>query len=214
MPTQNQSFAYAELVLLFKERAKQAGLELPENIYMIDISLNNVFDGPNFRAEEAFWKDPQNAKLGRFVNWPLGLAGIVPPSKFSPSKRREMANSSVWKLDKIPERVAVIREMLQNSTGPDGRPIAIYVHCTAGCDRTGEVVGSYRLRYDLGLNVTQMYALDVKECGRPPNYWSTTALEWFCIYMENNGRPSLDDNTCMDFAHCKFAGKCTPTVQR
>ena len=24
----------------------------------------------------------------------------------------------------------------------------------------------------------QMYAMDVAECGRPPNYWSTTALEW------------------------------------
>jgi len=74
-----------------------------------------------------------------------------------------MANSSVWDIDKIPERVVLLRQMLITK---QSRPTVLYVHCTAGCDRTGEVVGSYRLKYHPEFNVTQMYALDVAECGR------------------------------------------------
>jgi len=94
-------------------------------------------------------------------------------------------------------------------TAPETRPVVLYVHCTAGCDRTGEVIGSYRMKYQTEYDVVEMYGLDVAECGRPPNYWSTTALEWFCLYMQENGRPNLAD--CMEFAVCKFAGDCKPT---
>ena len=51
------------------------------------------------------------------------------------------------------------------------------VHCTAGCDRTGEFIGSYRLQFQ-GVDVYEMYQMDTDECGRSPNYWSTMALEW------------------------------------
>ena len=71
-----------------------------------------------------------------------------------------MANSSVWKVDKIPTRVEDIKNMVTTKTDV---PTLVYVHCTAGCDRTGEVIGSYRLKYQ-NVNVTQMYALDINEC--------------------------------------------------
>jgi len=87
----------------------------------------------------------------------------VPPKDFPAHTREKMANSSVWDIDKIPERVVLLRQMLITK---QSRPTVLYVHCTAGCDRTGEVVGSYRLKYHPEFNVTQMYALDVAECGR------------------------------------------------
>ena len=204
MPVANHtSFQYKELITYFQQRTKDAGIDFPTEFKLVDISLNNLFD-KDLKIEKAFWKNPNNAKLGKFINWPLGLAGIIPPSKFSKEKQREMANSSVWKVDKIPTRVEDIKNMITTKTDV---PTLVYVHCTAGCDRTGEVIGSYRLKYQ-NVNVTQMYALDINECGRPPNYWSTTALKWFCIYEQENGRPTLSD--CTGFATCKFAGKCEP----
>jgi hypothetical protein len=205
----DNSFQYQTLVKYMGMRAEEANVTLPADFTLVDISLNNLFDKA-LKVEKAFWKNPANAKYGKFINWPLGLAGIVPPSKFSPSEQRKMANSTVWKIDKIPARITAIREMLETKTD---KPTVVYVHCTAGCDRTGEVIGSYRLKYETEYNVTQMYALDVSECGRPPNYWSTTALEWFCIYEAENGRPALS-STCTGFAKCKFAGKCTPTTEQ
>jgi hypothetical protein len=206
MPVANHtSFQYDELINYFQQRTKEAGVTFPKEFKLVDISLNNLFD-KDLKVEKAFWKNPNNANKGKFINWPLGLAGIIPPSKFSPEKQKEMANSSVWKVDKIPERVTEIQTMITTKTAA---PTLVYVHCTAGCDRTGEVIGSYRLKYQ-NVNVTQMYALDINECGRPPNYWSTTALKWFCIYEQENGRPSLTD--CTGFAKCKFAGKCQPSA--
>ena len=205
MPTVNHSFAYSTLTNLLKQRTEAKGLIFPSNFSLVVVSFNNDFDGQDFKAEKAFWKQ-HTPELGRLINWPLGLAGIVPPKDVPSHEREKMANGSVWKIDKVPQRVVALRQLL---TTKAARPTVIYVHCTAGCDRTGEVVGSYRLKFHPMINVTQMYALDVAECGRPPNYWSTMALEWFCIYMQENGRGDLTG--CTDFAKCKFAGKCTPT---
>eukprot|EP00947_MAST-08B_sp_MAST-8B-sp1_P003723 g3723.t1 len=181
MPTlANHTFARDTLLSFLANRSAEAGVAFPplNNLTLVDISLNNDFDGKDYSGERNFWaKDPSAAALGRLVKWPLGLAGILPPTDFSPSKVAKMANGSVWRVDKIPERVDTIRQWLLQ---PAAKVTVLYVHCTAGCDRTGEVVGAYRLRYSADArNVTAMYAKDVAECGRPPNYWSTTALEWF-----------------------------------
>ena len=102
---------------------------------------------------------------------------------------------------------------------------------------SGEVIGAYRLTYALaaGQNVSNVYAADVNECGRAPDYWSTSALEWsaplrlraeegvalcgrslqtarvchrFCLYVQYSAGRSLGN--CEGFAQCRFAGHCTP----
>ena len=63
----------------------------------------------------------------------------------------------------------------------------------------------------LGANTTEMYALDVTECGRAPNYFGTNGLEWYCLYYgENFNGPT--DETCWDFAKCSLFGRCEPTT--
>ena len=111
----DNSFQYQTLVKYMGMRAEEANVTLPADFTLVDISLNNLFDKA-LKVEKAFWKNPANAKYGKFINWPLGLAGIVPPSKFSPSEQRKMANSTVWKIDKIPARITAIREMLETKT--------------------------------------------------------------------------------------------------
>lgn len=211
MPVVNGSFAYDTLIEYFQKRAKEANVPLPTaNFTLVDLSLNNAFDGKDFDAEKAFWKDKANAKYGRFINWPL-VGGLVSPKKFSKAEREKMANGTVWKVDKLPKRVVALRDLLDTpNTAPGVVSTFVYVHCTAGCDRTGEMVGSYRMKYTTE-NITNVYAHDAFECGRPPNYWSTTAIEWFCLYIQENGRPEFGDG-CTSFAKCKFGGKCVPTV--
>ena len=58
-------------------------------------------------------------------------------------------------------------------------PTVMYVHCSAGCDRTGEFIGAYAMRY-LGYNVTTAMGEACRQCGRCPNYFSSSALGWWC----------------------------------
>ena len=82
--------------------------------------------------------------------------------------------------------------------------VVIYVHCVAGCDRTGQFVASYRLQYDNN-NVTDVYSMDCNECGRCPNRWSTVGIEWFC-YCENLQFPNTLIGNCTHIANCKVLG--------
>ena len=86
--------------------------------------------------------------------------------------------NTVWEVDQIPKRLTELRQELvrhcclchrfplhfhrlswprrclsrvlpQVTARRPGRSTVLLVHCTAGCDRTGEVIGSYRLQVDL-----------------------------------------------------------------
>ncbi|GMI32538.1 hypothetical protein TrRE_jg6227 [Triparma retinervis] len=101
--------------------------------------------------------------------------------------------------------------LFSTSSGEPTRPIIVLVHCNAGCDRTGEMIGSFRLANDPSLSPSEMYALDVDECGRPPNAYSTHALEWFCIYnFYSNPASNYEVEDCTAFAKCEPFGDCTP----
>jgi hypothetical protein len=190
---------------MLAQRLADANFSMPEDPLFIDIDLDNAFNGAYWRVEEAFWRTA-NSSLGRLVNWPLGAAGLLPPSVYPPAEREKMAlNGSVWDIDKLPERLAALRDML---TSDAGRPQLIVVHCVAGCDRTGEVIGGYRMQFGLAPNATAAYAADVAECGRAPNYFSTNALEWMCVTLEAQNNAPLGD--CLHLAKCKPFGPCTP----
>lgn len=206
MPTNDTTFSYDLLSQYLTSRAKEANFTLPRDYYLIVISLNNGFDA-DLAKEQDFWGKKEHDTLGKFINWPLGMAGLLPPNLYPEDERKKMANSTVWGVDKIPDRVQDINTMLKQ--GRPDRAVAIYVHCTAGCDRTGEVVGSYRMQYTVH-NGIKMYNLNCAECGRPPNYWSTTAQQWYCYYYQYRFNTQVLGD-CMGFATCKMFGDCKPT---
>jgi hypothetical protein len=148
MPTNETSFAIDQLMDFLSQRAVQEGnIPLPADTKLIVVSLNNIVDrskpSSDFLKEIQFWNDPQNARYGSFLNWPLGFAGVAPPSVFPEATWRAMLKALVWDIDHLPKRVNLLRAMLiadYNSS------VAIYVHCTAGCDRTGEIMGAYMLQ--------------------------------------------------------------------
>lgn len=193
-------FSADTLFQFMRRRAAEHGIAFPADAYLVDVSFNNWFE-EDYHVEHAFWETAP-AGLGKLVSWPLGLAGLIRPHLYPEPERRQMAKSTVWEFDQLPERIPTLRSFLLNE---GGRPNAIYVHCTAGCDRTGEVVGAYRIMYQ---NVTtrEMYQLSCTECGRCPNYFGTGGLEWYCYYHQYEFNRHIGD--CSSFATCKLFGHC------
>ena len=183
------SRAVDKLVSYLKTRALAAGIPFPAKFFLHDISLNTVFDS-GYSTEYAYWHGGAGtADKGSMLTWTLGTAGLLPPSGYSAAKRAKMclptASDSVWKIDLIPTRVEQLREMLATKTSV---PTLHYVHCEAGCDRTGELSGAYMMKYNAPTlpgspTPPQWYAADNCSAGRYPNYYSTSALQW-CVPFE------------------------------
>lgn len=208
MPVNSTSgeFQYAELMGMFAKRAAAANVSFSESTYLIDVSLNNLLN-KGYSTEVAFWK-AANASLGRIELWPLGVAGLLPPSVYPAAQRDEMAvNGSVWAVDKIPSRVRQLHAWVHEPQ-PQGA-VAVLVHCEAGCDRTGEVVFSYDTAYTLASQPAETtYKLMCEQCGRCPNYFSTSAQEWWCVRETVLGGGSGALGNCLDLATCKPFGSC------
>eukprot|EP00518_Triparma_eleuthera_P005588 CAMPEP_0182466694 /NCGR_PEP_ID=MMETSP1319-20130603/12515_1 /TAXON_ID=172717 /ORGANISM="Bolidomonas pacifica, Strain RCC208" /LENGTH=206 /DNA_ID=CAMNT_0024666721 /DNA_START=140 /DNA_END=757 /DNA_ORIENTATION=+ len=163
--------------------------------YIVEVTLTNAADDKNgLLSLRSFWSLPENFSLGRLAEWPLGVSGLVPPSKVDRSKWQSVA-SKMWAVDQLPSRVGHLSSMLSGeSPGGGVGPTVVLVHCNAGCDRTGEMVGALRLA-TAAADPKGMYVADTDECGRSPNYYSTTSLEWFCIwnFYFNGGRYGVDE---------------------
>eukprot|EP01013_Petalomonas_cantuscygni_P037173 TRINITY_DN67959_c0_g1_i1.p1 TRINITY_DN67959_c0_g1~~TRINITY_DN67959_c0_g1_i1.p1 ORF type:complete len:298 (-),score=40.72 TRINITY_DN67959_c0_g1_i1:708-1601(-) len=222
MPTNDTAFVYDQLLDVMRQRAAEANVSFPSTApFLVDMSLNNPFDEDPH--ETAFFADPANAKLGRIIKWPTGLSTIVSPYEVPAALLKEMAEKGIWELDDVPDHVDTIIRVLSQPPPTGMSAVAIYVHCTAGCDRTGEVIGSFRMRFEragaiapgiraiptTGIrDVFDMYQLDTSECGRSPNWFATTGLEWYCLYMHYQHNVTL--GPCEGFADCKTFGKCKP----
>jgi hypothetical protein len=206
IPTNDTTMAYDELVAIMRNRSiEECGVELPVHFQLQIFSLNNDVDGchSEFLMEQKFMKD--NPQLGSLTDWLMGTSGLLPPSVFSKEEVKKMSKSDVWKIDELPKRLTYVHDEVVHS--PQPMPAVALVHCCAGCDRTGEFIGSYRLRY-LNQNITDMYSKDCSECGRCPNYWGTTAIEWACYWMSYYVF-DRDIGDCENFADCKMFGSCT-----
>lgn len=217
LPVLNETFAYDTLLEYMKIRAQDAQIPFPTNPYLVDISLMNDFD--QSKAEKAFWDNPANAQKGEFIYWPMGLAGLYDPRSYQGPEQVAMANGTVWEFDLLPQRAEQLYQMMRTpSTMLDPithkpRPIIFVAHCQAGCDRTGQMIISYRIRAtkmgDFTLNTLKEYfALNVDECTRCPNDWSVKATEWYCLYYKFNYAVNMGD--CLDIAECKRFGSCEP----
>ena len=123
----------------------------------------------------------------------------------------------VWGTDQLPTRVPQLRALLEHSTVP---PTVIYLHCDCGCDRTGEVMGSYAMQY-LGKSWSDTCKWNNAIAGRPqicPNQHamqvglSLASLplfphdqheQWYCLYL----KMALNVSTTGD---CLSFHLCTP----
>jgi hypothetical protein len=231
---------------------EECGAAPDGDFYLVDVTLNNALDDDDGLLAIRAWNGwPENMDHGRVIEWPLGAAGIVPPQAV-PQEDWYSVAAQLFVVDQLPERVAALTALLA-TPGPawagGGKPVVMVVHCSAGCDRTSEVIGAFRMTYDDGEGTPQvrsrlprvkssqqepfylvathvnmarcvtctpqvtaadMYNMNCAECGRPPNYYSTHAQEWYCILLESQGVTGLGD--CTGFATCEPLGSCEPTT--
>jgi len=219
MPTNKTDFAIDDLKSFMQQRATESGVQFPSDYRLVDITLNNVFDYDHHELD--FWKKAP-ASFGELVKWPMGFDGIVSPHDLNDAARKKICTSGIVAVDDLVNKTA---NLFQWMSTPAAKPTVYYVHCSAGCDRTGEFVAAYRIfhgDFHAGRpepttvrNISEIYAEDVAECGRPPNYFSTTALKWLCFCHSYTGMTfsagaQVSAPICEHFASCKTFGDCTP----
>eukprot|EP01087_Luapelamoeba_hula_P005365 TRINITY_DN15442_c0_g1_i1.p1 TRINITY_DN15442_c0_g1~~TRINITY_DN15442_c0_g1_i1.p1 ORF type:complete len:257 (-),score=38.18 TRINITY_DN15442_c0_g1_i1:43-813(-) len=188
----NDTFAWAQLTSTLRLVAKRdANITLPSDFYFVDLNLlNYVTEWKDIDMEKDFFK--ANPSFGDFVNWPI-VGDLVGPDDFSRSEVKEMALTlNDWQLpDQLPKKMQMLRQML-NTKGPNGRSLVYYIHCEAGTDRTGEVSGSYYMKY-LNWTYQQALAFDATISHRPISVFSRNGLQWYCYYlMYAEGRSNLN----------------------
>jgi hypothetical protein len=176
-----------------QQRAKEegGGKPFPTAFQLQDISFDNILEVKDIEIEiEWFAANPDK---GNLTFWPL-VGQFIPPELFNATEREALAHdpAKLWELDQLPSRLATIREWLMDESKP---PTVYLWHCEAGCDRTGEFSGAYYM-VNSGYNVSGAFARDTVECGRPPNYFSKSAIGWWCETLEAEGKQVGD---CLSF---------------
>ena len=191
-PVESKKFAWDKLRSVLAQTAKQEyNITLPSQYYVVDVSLLN-FTEEDLTIEEKFFKE--NPQLGHLVHWTI-VGMLINGTDLPDWLRKEAAlYEKKWDFeDRLLERVPQLHDWLweANSTQSfeshgyvKGTPLVFYIHCEAGMDRTGEVSGSYYLKY---LKWTYMktlaYDYHVENNPRPIEYLSQNALNWFCWHL-------------------------------
>ncbi|MGZ3580386.1 MAG: hypothetical protein ACXWMH_05500 [Syntrophales bacterium] len=130
---------------------------LPPSYTIVVISLlwiNDIQDpeqaarerGLLFEGISFFRSNPQ---IGQVHSWTSKGTGLSPLDPALSSNRAHLAmNLDSWLSDSLIWRVEKLRAWLENplELGITG-PVVFYIHCFGGCDRTGEPIGSYAMRY-------------------------------------------------------------------
>jgi hypothetical protein len=166
-----------------------ANISVPDDVYFEDFSLLNEAD---FRAnlpEQKWWRS--NSERGNYTQWPI-YGSPSDPEWYEDKKRRDIVAEHPW--DIIPDDMSALMASLRSklhARRADGRSTAIYIHCTAGVDRTGQVAGGYYMRY---LNATFGEALryDASVEPRCISLWSRHGLNWYCYSQKYGDQPQLE----------------------
>uniref|UniRef100_A0A6B2LFY6 Tyrosine specific protein phosphatases domain-containing protein n=1 Tax=Arcella intermedia TaxID=1963864 RepID=A0A6B2LFY6_9EUKA len=179
---QGDYFAYTTLVSYLQSAAANHSLTLPSKFWLIDYKLyyfDDPLEDPDIKLETDFFS--QNPSLGeirltQIIGTPTSPS--IFPREFVQAEALDLPN---WQHDKLPQFMQTLHQLLYTQ-GVNGLPVVLYFHCECGCDRTGEIAGSYVMRY-LNYTYAQAYAWDQQVAGRwilPNHNW---AMEWFCEYL-------------------------------
>ncbi len=207
---ENYSFDYDGLTGAL-ENALNLPQPLPSGYYLMVISLLHSDEWQEIDAEVTFFRSNNNIPnpLGQLQLW--DTYG-TPFCYFTlpPNLRQEWIKTfDQWLEDPLVWRTARLRYWLETSNLPiqrdNNRPVVFYVHCDGGCDRTGEMIAAYRLRY-MGWNWKQTWSeqpcISPDTPVRPMGCNNYRALQWFAFWLNETQGFSItgigDDGGCAD----------------
>jgi hypothetical protein len=179
MPVANGVFQYDQLVKAMRDAAQASGQVLPPTFKVIDISLVNELTGgekKDLAVEKAYWST--HPAQGQLINNPI-YGSLTSPNSYPSSKRKELEkHPSLGHLGDLIDRI----HALLTTRSADGIPVLLYVHCEAGKDRTGEVIGAYAMKY-MGVSYKDALANAHAVAGRKLGTFNRHGLEWHAYYL-------------------------------
>lgn len=97
-----------------------------------------------------------------------------------------------WQPDALALRVPHLTSLLNHTavTRAAADAVVVYIHCTGGDDRTGELVASYGVSA-LGWDPNDAWQYNMAVSNRMLAPRETFAFRWFCYYLGATTRPDL-----------------------
>ena len=205
LPVINQTFVFETLSADMKNRSEALNIPFPTNFTLNIFSLLWIVEEPftDYKYETEFWSLNDSKKYGNFEEWPISFSGLTLTPDMIPESVALTLAANMVEIDGLVEKVQTLKELL--STQFD-KPLVIYTHCHHGCDRTGLLVGAYRMFHD-DMTVEEMYSRNLNECGRTEDYMATESLKWFCLMLKELKGNNYGD--CVGFASCVPWDYCT-----
>ena len=185
LPIQDGVFVFDKLIKDMRASLDADSKPIDEGFELVMVSLiNEKTEAADLQTEQQWFSD--NSDKGRMIHLPI-YGSLVDPARFPSPLRNELAKR-LKDHDKLPQRIDIIRELLEQQ---GNRQKVVYVHCEAGVDRTGEVMGAYSMRY---LNMSYQTAIDknAQIADRQMSRFATYGMRWYGYYLiENLGLTSV-----------------------
>jgi hypothetical protein len=169
--------------------------QLRPPFYLVVVNLRHMNEIDDIKLELDYFA--KHGDRGRVHLWDTNGTPNCYFTSAPGERPRLLASFDQWLPDPLIWRVATLRRMLEPSQL--STPVVVYVHCSGGCDRTGEMIGGYRLRY-MGWSWRAMW--DEQPCERPLGCDNYRALQWYAHWLNQTLGFSLtdigDDDGCTD----------------
>lgn len=179
MPIIKGQFAYQELIDTMNQRSmEKLQAPLPEDIYIFDISLISKLGERHLLKQEQIFTQT-NPDLVHLIHHPV-YGAVSNPDYYPKSVLHIML-----KLPFIGDVYRLVDKLSKLLNQEYSRPVAIFVHCQAGSDRTGMVIGTYQMQF-LGKSYLEVIEEAEEIAGRPLRSLQKRALKWIAYYLRDS----------------------------
>jgi hypothetical protein len=170
-------FDYDTLKPILLAQIRAGDPNFPDRFYLVDYSLLNYTEARSLVAEAKFFRE--HPETGRLIHYPLyGLSNLIP---YEAENAARIRGTLRRQNEILLHHIGAVHELL-SGVPDDGIPLIVYLHCEAGCDRTGWFIAAYRMSQQT-VSYREAIERNTRECGRRPNHYSINATEWYCDFL-------------------------------
>ena len=178
----DNSFNYTGLVTAIKNAGRKANIIIPADYKIYDINLQqweNAGEVPQIVSEYEYFQ--KNSGQGWFDFWETKGTGLCPfdaPLREEAVTKFMALNLDAWLPDTLISRTEKLHQILTFSQPTT----VVYVHCSGGDDRTGEMIGAYYLKW-MKMSWEAMNIRNQQCAGGPFGCNNYRAVLWYAIYL-------------------------------